>query len=62
MTRKVRQICISIDEQLVELIDKSRGLIPRSRYVASILQNWAQERIGKGAGGEEATPEEVASE
>ena len=33
-----KNISITLDEKVVEKIDKCRGLIPRSRYIASLIE------------------------
>jgi hypothetical protein len=38
--RRSRQVTLSLDPAILEKLDAERGLIPRSRYIAFILESW----------------------
>jgi hypothetical protein len=55
--RKSKQVTLSLDPAILTKIDEERGLIPRSRYIAFIIESW----FARKSGGEEAeAPEETA--
>jgi len=55
--RKSRQVTLSLDPSILAKIDGARGLIPRSRYIAFIIEKWFAQKGGE----EEAeAPEETA--
>jgi hypothetical protein len=51
--RKSKQVTLSLDPAILAKIDEERGLIPRSRYIAFIIENWFTRK----SGGEEASEE-----
>jgi hypothetical protein len=52
--RKSKQVTLSLDPAILARLDEERGLIPRSRYIAFIIESW----FARKSGGEEAeTPE-----
>jgi hypothetical protein len=59
--RKSKQVTLSLDPAILAKIDEERGLIPRSRYIAFILESWfTQKSREEGAEApEEAPPREA---
>jgi hypothetical protein len=56
--RKSKQVTLSLDPAILARLDEERGLIPRSRYIAFIIESW----FARKSGGEEAgvsAPEEA---
>jgi hypothetical protein len=58
--RKSKQVTLSLDPAILAKIDEERGLIPRSRYIAYIIESWfghkrEEEKAGVSAP-EEAPP------
>jgi Fe2+ or Zn2+ uptake regulation protein len=44
----VRQICVSLDDDIVKKIDEARGLATRSRFINHVLKMWfAQNQSSK---------------
>ena len=54
--RRSRQVTLSLDPAILEKLDAARGLIPRSRYIAFIIENW----FARKSGGEEAEAPEAS--
>jgi len=55
--RKSKQVTLSLDPAILMKIDEERGLIPRSRYIAFIIESW----FARKSGGEEAEAPEATT-
>jgi hypothetical protein len=53
--RRSRQVTLSLDPTILARLDEERGLIPRSRYIAFIIESWFARKSG---GEEEKAPED----
>jgi|YelNatPaOPRAMG01_1025707.scaffolds.fasta_scaffold282755_2 hypothetical protein len=45
--RRSRQVTLSLDPAILEKLDAERGLIPRSRYIAFIIEKWFAKKDGE---------------
>jgi len=59
--RKSKQVTLSLDPAILARLDEERGLIPRSRYIAFILESWfTRKSREEEAEAPDAPPQEVA--